>query len=153
MVRVSRKDRIRDRRQVIADKDFLKQADRNVVEAVAKVIGPSHPRRRDLRQELLRADQRTSHQVGEEAYEQSKVDEALLGRILVPINVEHVAHRLKRVERDSHWQQELQHRQVNRQTGKAKQTGKLLREEAVVLEQSEQRKLNDDRSDQHALPS
>ena len=96
------------------------------------------PRRGDLRQQRGRPHDRAGDQVREERDERRELHEVARRRDLAAIDVDDVAHRLERVERDADRQRDLQVPQRDRQPRPGQGLVQALGEEVVVLEVPEQ---------------
>jgi hypothetical protein len=89
-----------------------------------------------LRQELRRADDRPGDEVREERDVHREVEQAR-GPQLLPVDVDDVAHRLEREERDADRQRDLQERRVDVDAEVAEHVLRRQQEEVVVLEVGE----------------
>ena len=94
---------------------FLKKPQQIRTKPAARLLRREAPRRLDLRQQERRALDRAGHEVRKERDEDGDVEQAAPRAQLAAVDVDRVAHRLERVERDPDRQQDAQRRLARRQ--------------------------------------
>ena len=92
---------------------FLKKPQQIRTKPLARLLGREAARRLDLRQQERRALNRAGDEVREERDEHGDVEQAAARAQLAAIDVDGVAHRLERVERDADRQEDAQRRLVH----------------------------------------
>ena len=112
--------------------------------------GGEAPRRLDLRQQERCPLNRSGDEVRKERDEDGEVEQAAPGVQLATIDIDRVAHRLKRIKRDPDRQQNAQRRLVDRDSRRGKNAGDVLDEEIEVLEEPEHPEVRDDAQPQEA---
>ena len=107
-------------------------------------------RRAQLRQQLVRADDRPGDQVGKERLQDRDVHERGRAR-LAAVDVDDVRDRLEGEERDADRQDDLDDRERRPEADAVKKGVEFVDEEAEVLEGAQKRQVERDREDERAL--
>ena len=115
---------------------FLSRPQKIRYAALVELVEVESPRAGDLRQQRRRPHDRAGDQVREERDERRELDEVPRRLDLAAIDVDDVAHRLERVERDADRQHDLEVPERDRQPRPAQGLMQALGEEVVVLEDS-----------------
>ncbi len=121
-------------RHVVRHDYFLEQAQEEQLDAPEDLLLPHRIDALELREELLRPEDRPRDEVRKEGHVERVLEEVVAGRDLPPIDVDHVGHRLERVERDPERDDELQ---VEGGRVDPRNEGDVVQEEVSVLEVNE----------------
>ena len=140
------------RREVVGHEDLQEVTPRDQPRSVAQLRRRDPARGVDLREQCRGPENRARHQVGEVGDEDGEVDEVTRRRNLPPVDIDHVAHRHERVERDADWEQHSHRDEIDLPSHRREQGMQVVGEEVEVLEEPEQRQVEQDADPQQALP-
>ena len=134
LVLVSVKDEVGKRGAIVGHDELLEQAPQHLPHSVGRLLIPERARALKLRQEVRGPLDGAGHQLREETDVGGKLDQVARGPQLAAIDVDGIRQRLKRIERDTHRENQPQHdaAQVD-----AQQFAQLRGEEVVVFVRSE----------------
>lgn len=138
---VSREHLIHIRSAIVGHHNLLEQTPKDLAHTVNSGMIIELPLLEKLRQEVRRPLDGTGYQLWEKRDEGKECDDVLGRCYLTPIYVDGVRQGLERVERDAHRQDHLQQQPIR---GNAEQLSKLSDKEIVILEKSEDAKIEDD---------
>ncbi len=130
-----------ERREPISDHDLLPQSPDHQVNAVDDLLAADTARALDLRQQVDGPHDRAGHEVREETDEQREVPEIPRRLELAPVDVDRVAHRLEREERDADGQHDGEHVRLEGHVQRVQQVLHAAYEEVEILEEAEHREV------------
>ena len=133
-----------DHADVVGDHQLLEEAPADQPEPALRLVDREPARALDLRQQERGALDRPGHQVRKERDERGDVEQVAARVELAAVDVDRVAHRLERVERDPDRQQDAQRRLVPRQPHRRQHRVHVVDEEVEVLEEPEHAEVRDD---------
>ena len=145
-----REHRVDHRRQVVGDDDLLEEAGGDQPGAGRQVLAPDRARRRELRHQRRRPQDRARHEVREVGDEERVVDEAADRRHVAAVHVDDVGHRHERVERDAERQDDGEDRIADVEADGRQRPRRRVDEEAGVLEEAEHGEQEAERGPQDA---
>ena len=136
-------DRIDVQPQVVGQRHLLEQTDDEQRQAVADVGRANHGKSIELRQQLAGPLDRPGDQLRKQRHEGGEANEAAFAIDLATIEVDRVAHRLERVERNAHRQQDVRSGQLVAGPQLCQQPVDVVGDESAVLEEAEQQQVVD----------
>ena len=142
-------DVIHEERDVVGDEDLLEQADRELPETEKSVVPVQSDVGLQLGQEDGGTDDGPGYELREESHEQGKIEEVPAGLQPAAIDIDRVAERLERVERDADRQNDPEGAGV--ETQRAEENLQRLDEEVEVLEEPEESEIADETDHQQHL--
>ena len=141
LLRVSRKHLVDIHCAVVGHHDFLEQAPKDLTHPVDSSVVIKLAFLQELRQQVRRPFDRSSHELWEERDEGEEGDD-VLGRLnLAAIDIDGVGKRLERVERDADGKYHLEQQALR---GNVEQLRELGDKEVVVLEDGQNQEIKDD---------
>lgn len=127
---------------VVRHDDLLEESPQRLPQSVYGLRRVERPRPQELRQQVRGPFDGAGHQLREEGDEGEESDDVACRGELFAVNVDRVAQGLERVERDADRQDDPQQETVV--VGDAEQFGERCREEVVILEDAEDREVQQD---------
>src|SRR6185369_242810 len=131
------------RREVIGQHDFLKHSPQTKPKTFLQHRAGDFQRRLELRQQMPRAFDGSGDQLRKKRDEGEEVHQIARGFDLAAIDIDRVTHALECIERNSDGQNEVEGLQSHRNVKLGHQRGERLREEIVILEEAENRKVDE----------
>ena len=132
------------RKQSIRNHDLLKQTNRNQAQTPVKLFGGCNARRRELRQQVSWAHDRSGNELREERDKQGEIEEGLRWLSPAQVDVERVSHGLKGIKRNTDRQNDMPVRWLIIDAGHRDERNEILQQEAAVFEITEQAEIDDD---------
>jgi hypothetical protein len=132
-----------DYSDVVGDHQLLEEPPADQTEAAPGLLHREAARRLDLWQQERGALDWSGNQVREERHERGKVEQVPARVELSLVHVDGVTHRLERVERNPHRQQDPQRRLIPGEAHRGQHRGDVVHEEVEVLEEAEHAEVRD----------
>src|SRR5204863_7147617 len=123
-----------DDADVVGNHELLEKAPQHQIEAALGALDREAPCPFHLRQQIRRALDRAGDEMGKERDEHGDVEQAAPRAQLAAEHVNRVAHRLERVERNAHGQDDAQHGYADVQAEPGQHDVDVVGEEVEILE-------------------